>query len=184
MLNAYSELGKQLDSLADMISFGFAPAVIAMQLVKTNIAPQNDILDLPFGLKLMVLFPFVITVFSALRLAKFNIDTRQTDSFIGLPTPANAMIWASMPFILAFQGDTFFANIFSNSYVLLALSLLMSLALVMEMPLFSLKFKNFSLADNKLRFIFLAICVLLIAFFGFSSIPLIIICYILLSLKK
>lgn len=182
MLNAYSEMGKQLDSLADMLSFGFAPAVIAFQLIKLNIAPDSSIIDLALGQKIIILFPFIIAIFSALRLAKFNIDTRQTDSFIGLPTPANAMIWASMPFILAFQSDSFFANIFSNTYVLLALSLVMSFALIMGMPLFSLKFKNFSWTDNKIRFIFLAICLILIIAFGFSSIPLIIISYILVSL--
>ncbi len=182
MLNAYSDMGKELDSLADMISFGLAPAIIAFHLVKNLVAPEDNLMESSWTIKLLLILPFIIAVFSALRLAKFNIDTRQTDSFIGLPTPANAMVWASMPFILTYQSESFFAHIFSNVYILIALCFLMSISLVIELPLFSLKFKNFTWADNKLRFIFLILSVALIGFFGFSSIPLIIISYIILSL--
>lgn len=133
-------------------------------------------------MQIVILLPFIIAIFSALRLAKFNVDTRQSDSFIGLPTPANAIVWASMPFILSFQSESVFAHIFSNPYLILSLSILMSISLVIELPLFSLKFKNFKWADNKLRFIFLGLSLILIIAFGFSAIPLVIISYILLSI--
>ena len=103
MLNAYSELGKQLDSLADLISFGFAPSIILFVLMKKSLAIDsisfNQYSEIAF-----LAIPFLIVVFSAIRLAKFNVDTRQTSSFIGLPTPANALLIASFPLILHYSG--------------------------------------------------------------------------------
>jgi len=181
LLNAYSDMGKELDSLADMISFGLAPAVIVHVLVRGQL-PQTQLLsEASFFELLLMFFPFVIAVFSALRLAKFNIDTRQTESFIGLATPANAILWASLPFVLYFYPNSVFVGIINNIPVLLALALVMSLLLVVELPMFSLKFKSFKISENKTRFIFLAGCIILLIAFKPAGIPLIIIWYIVLS---
>jgi CDP-diacylglycerol--serine O-phosphatidyltransferase len=164
-----------------MVSFGLAPAVIAHLLVRRQF-PEFELSSASFLQLIIILSPFVITIFSALRLAKFNIDTRQTESFIGLATPANAMIWATLPFVLHFYDNSFFGNIINNYLFIIVLSFVMSLLLVSELPMFSLKFKNFNFKDNKTRFIFLAGCLLLLLIFKISGIPLIIIWYIILSI--
>ncbi len=182
LLKAYSPLGKELDSLADDISFGVAPSAIAYMLVNEYLNPDNlNLLQLPTAVMLLCLVPFVMAAFSALRLAKFNIDERQTDMFIGLPTPANAMLWASMPFILKYNSDGWFAQYVITPQVMLPLTLVMSVLLICELPLFSLKFKTWDFGSNKLRYIFLSICILLIALMQFSSIPAIILLYVLMS---
>ena len=150
-------LGKELDSLADDITFGFAPAAIVFSLFKEVHYPA-------FMQSIADIFPytaFIIAVFSALRLGKFNIDTRQTTSFIGLPTPANALFWGSLvvgahPFL---TSDSF------NALYLFALVILMSYLLIAELPMFSLKFKNLSWSDNKISYLFLLVCIPLLIVF-------------------
>jgi len=181
LLKAYSDMGKELDSLADMISFGFAPSVIVFVLVRDQLAPGQPLSALSFSRLTVLLIPFIIAVFSALRLAKFNIDARQTESFIGLATPANAMLWASVPFILHFHANSTIAQLIYQPVLLLVLSVIMSFLLVAEIPMFSLKFKNLRFKQNKTRFIFLFIALLLLIFLNLSAIPLIIICYVLAS---
>ncbi|WP_439880407.1 CDP-diacylglycerol--serine O-phosphatidyltransferase [Pontibacter sp. MBLB2868] len=178
VLGAYSEIGKQLDSLADMVSFGVVPgAVMFMLLQKTG----NTIVGLPTDKVAFV--GFLITIFSALRLAKFNIDTRQTTSFIGLPTPACTILVASLPLILE-HGDLIHYEIILNPLVLIGLTILLSFLLIAELPLFALKFSNLTWQDNSLRFIFLILSLILIALLKFAAIPLIIALYILLSIIK
>lgn len=181
LLNAYSDMGKELDSLADMLSFGLAPAVIAHLIIRNTIAPETNLSELSALNLILVLFPFIISVFSGLRLANFNIDTRQTESFIGLAVPANAMVWASFPFILKFQESSFLTHAIHNPYFIAGLALVLSLLLVSELPMFSLKFKNLSFAQNKVRFSFLILSLLLIIFLKWVAIPLIIASYILFS---
>jgi CDP-diacylglycerol--serine O-phosphatidyltransferase len=171
LLKVHSALGRQLDSLADMVSFGVLPGFLMYRLI--IIAFQNLHQD-PSHLQYAA---FLIPVFSALRLAKFNIDVRQADLFIGLPTPANSILIASLPFLPAFIA----AGPYSP-YGLIALTLLMSYLLIAEIPLFALKFKNFSWADNKIRYLFLITSLALLAIFHISCFPLIILLYILLSL--
>ncbi len=183
ILKAYSEIGKQLDSLADMVSFGVLPGAVMFNMIQHAVnltsaehtISTNPLLLLPYS-------GFLITVFSAIRLAKFNIDTRQTDSFIGLPTPANTFFIVSIPLIVHFNsfGESF-DRIILNPYFLISLSLISSFLLVAPVPLFALKFKNFTWADNKVRFIFLALALILLIVFRFAGIPLIIILYISLS---
>ena len=177
VLGAYSEIGKQLDSLADVISFGVVPGAMMFMLL-TRAEGEFFIPEtiLPFA-------GFIITVFSALRLAKFNIDTRQTTSFIGLPTPACAIFVASLPLILA-SGDLLFFEVILNPLVLFATTLILSFLLVAELPLFALKFKNVTWADNSVRFIFVGLSVILLALLNFAAIPLIIVLYIVLSIFK
>ncbi len=177
VLGAYSEIGKQLDSLADVISFGVVPG--AMMFMLMNRAEG----DMTSEQALLPFAGFIITVFSALRLAKFNIDTRQTTSFIGLPTPACAIFVSSLPLILAFS-QPFLTDIILNQLVLLAVTLILSLLLVAELPLFALKFTNLTWADNSVRFIFVGLSVILLALLNFAAIPLIIVLYIVLSIFK
>ena len=167
-------LGKELDSLADDITFGFAPSVIVFSLFKEVQYPA-------FMQSMTDIFPytaFIIAVFSALRLGKFNIDPRQSSSFIGLPTPANALFWGS----LVVGGHSFLISDAFNALYLFVLVLLMSYLLVAELPMFSLKFKNLSWKDNKISYIFLLVCIPLLVIFRISGFAAIILWYILLSL--
>ena len=166
-------LGKELDSLADDITFGFAPSVIVFSLFKEVQYPA-------FMQCIADIFPytaFIIAVFSALRLGKFNIDPRQSSSFIGLPTPANALFWGS----LVVGGHSFLISDTFNALHLFILVLLMSYLLVAELPMFSLKFKNLSWKDNKISYIFLLVCIPMLVIFRISGFAAIILWYILLS---
>jgi len=174
LLKAYSSIGKELDSLADDISFGIAPALIVFSLFKELQYPS-----FLSGLEAYIPYlAFLIAVFSGLRLAKFNVDERQTSSFIGLPTPANALFWAS----LVVGSHTYLVSTDFSPIYLIILVLLFSWLLVAEIPMFSLKFKNLSWKDNKISFIFLLICIPLLVFLGISGFSAIIAWYILLSL--
>ncbi len=183
ILHVKSPLGVQLDSLADMVSFGVVPGVIMFQLMQScHARPYFDF----FENNLWSFVAFVIPVFSALRLAKFNIDERQTDSFIGLPTPANALFFASLPLVLA-QAEslnlTSLVGLLRNYWFLFALTILFSGLMVSEIHLFSLKFKNFSWKSNAVRYTLVGLSVaLLISPLKFISIPLIVLLYVLLSL--
>lgn len=167
-------LGKELDSLADDITFGFAPSVIVFSLFKEVHYP--DFL-LPIA-EYIPYIAFIMAAFSALRLGKFNIDTRQTTSFIGMPTPANALFWGS----LVVGGHEFLISEAFNALYLIILVCIMSYLLIAEIPMFSLKFKNLSWNSNKVSYIFLIVCIPLLIFFKISGLAAIILWYILLSL--
>ncbi|KAA6316259.1 CDP-diacylglycerol---serine O-phosphatidyltransferase [termite gut metagenome] len=174
LLKVYASIGKELDSLADDISFGMAPALILFSLLKEVSYP-----DYLSGLKDYIPYlAFLIAVFSALRLAKFNVDKRQTSSFIGLPTPANALFWASA--VVGFHR--FLVSPAFNVLYLLALVLVFSWLLVAEIPMFSLKFQNLSWKDNKVSFIFLAVCIPLLVLLRTGGLAAITGWYILLSI--
>ena len=183
LLHVKSEIGKQLDSLADVISFGLLPGVIVFELMKASFNLPGNSSD---PLNLFPYLAFLIPVFSALRLAKFNIDERQTESFLGVPTPATAIFFASFPLILNQVAGSeklgFVTSLLGNYYILLALTLIFSGLLVSEIPLFSLKFKNLKWSDNKAPFILLLLSAISLGFLGFLALPVIIILYILLSL--
>jgi CDP-diacylglycerol---serine O-phosphatidyltransferase len=174
LLNVQSPIGKELDSLADVITFGVLPGIILFKLF--SYSQEIQIYTSEYQLSLVAL---IIPVFSALRLAKFNIDTRQSESFIGVPTPANAILIASLPLILTQYSSM--NDFILNSYFLIALSLTMSYLLVAELPLFALKFKYFKWTGNEIRFIFLALSILLLAILKWLGIPIIIFLYIILS---
>lgn len=174
LLHVSSPIGKELDSLADDITFGLAPAAIAFSLFKEVYYP--DFLMPVAGI--MPYTAFLIAVFSGLRLAQFNIDERQTSSFIGMPTPANALFWAS----LAVGGHSFLISDNFNAIYLFVLVVVMSLLLVAELPMFSLKFKDLSWGHNKVSYIFLIVSLPLLIIFQLSGIAAVIIWYILLSL--
>ena len=176
LLKVKSELGKQLDSLADLVSFGLLPALIAYMILRAG--------DLPH----LAYVSFLITVMSAYRLAKFNLDERQTENFIGLPTPANAIFWSSFPLVLHSGAETdlaqSMAGLMSESRLVLVLIAVFSYLLIAEIPLFSLKFKNLSWKDNAYRFITIMISVILFVILSYYSLPFIILLYLLLSIVK
>lgn len=173
-LNAHSPIGKDLDSLADDVSFGVAPSLIVFSLFKEM--DYTGVME--SAASFFPYLAFLLSVFSALRLAKFNNDTRQTTSFVGLPVPANALFWASL---VAGSHDFLTSGSFHPVY-LFVLVCLFSWLLVAEIPMFSLKFKNLSWKDNKVSFIFLIVCIPLLIFLGICSFAAIIVWYILLSL--
>jgi CDP-diacylglycerol--serine O-phosphatidyltransferase len=190
LLNAHSDVGLEFDSLADMITSGLAPAIVMVQLLNEsffgkslNIAEtfsaEGGILGITNYLPLMGL---LIAVGSGYRLAKFNVDTRQTTSFIGLPTPANALLILSLPLILHFQSSDWIEEIVLNKWFLIGLTLVSSMLLNAELPLFGLKFKTWDFKSNVLRYVFLVVCAVLLVLLKFIAIPIIIVIYILLSL--
>ncbi len=179
LLKAYSPIGKELDSLADMISFGLAPGLIMFKLLEISLFRENVLPDLQSNLTLtetLILgIAFLIPIFSALRLAKFNVDARQTSSFIGLPTPANALFIASLALIQEHGTISGIDQLLLSTPVLLFVTFLFSFLLVAEIPMFSLKFKNLSWKNNRVQYIFIICSVLLIAtlqLYGISTIVL------------
>ncbi len=222
LLKQQGELGKQLDSLADMITFGLAPGIMMMGVLVYVIFPDviryDDIpeetthyfnnfinykesflasfkmksMNFLYGISYLKLFSFlpllalIIPIFSMFRLAKFNLDTRQTDSFIGVPTPANTIFFCMFPLILVedfavgsfqFQVREFIMQV----WVLIPIIIIMSILLVSEIPLFSLKFKHFKWKGNEIRFLFLITCSLLIPLTRFWSMGIIVLLYLILS---
>lgn len=175
---AYSELGKQLDSLADMVSFGVAPGVIVYKLMQISFFSFS----LSFSESVaIIILASLVPVFSALRLAKFNIDTRQTSSFIGLPTPASAILISSVSLVFFMSENQTLQYFLANKYSLIALVLLDCFLMVSELPMFSLKMKSFRWKSNETQFIFLFISAFLLMFYSLLALPLIILTYILLS---
>lgn len=170
-LKAYSAIGKELDSLADMVSFGFVPSIVVYGLLKQSISA-----DVPYS-HLLPYVAFLLAVFSALRLAIFNLDERQTTSFIGLPTPANGLFWISLA---AWIQSEQIENV--SLLTLVVGVFVFSFLLVSELPMYSLKIKSLSFKANALPFILLLAGVVMIIAFQFLGIALTILFYILSSI--
>jgi CDP-diacylglycerol---serine O-phosphatidyltransferase len=210
-LNRMGELGKQLDSLADMVTFGVAPGILMLVVLIFAISPytinenESFISHMDFlmsnwknaifynipnsfdnNLKFTPFIALFIPFMSMFRLAKFNIDTRQSESFIGLNTPTNTIFFTTFPLFLSLNlTDSLYFEKFSFLYqieIIIPLIGIMSLLLISEIPMFSLKFKSFKWDENKLRYLFLITCLLLIVFLLVLSIPIIVILYVILSL--
>jgi len=190
LLQAQSQVGLQLDSLADVITSGVVPAIVMMQLLSRSLTGTNLEINILFrdGLgatSWMMYMPFIgllIAVASGYRLAKFNVDTRQTTSFIGLPVPANTLLILSLPLILNFQATQQIMEFILAPWFLVILTLLSCVLLNAELPLFALKFKTWHFKDNVVRYVFLTACILLLVLLKFIAIPMIIFLYILVSL--
>lgn len=172
-LKAYSSIGKELDSLADDITFGLAPALMVYTYLSHSVLPGF----LAGGEKYIPYLAFLLAIFSALRLAKFNVDERQTSSFIGLPTPANALFWGAL--VVGLGGRQEPAPLYT--VLIIALILLFSWLMNAEIPMFSLKFRNLSWKENKVAYIFLAVSILLLIALRIEGIAAVILWYILLS---
>lgn len=187
-LGVQSEMGKQLDSLADVVTSGLAPGIIMMQLIHMaclESTPANLWEESSVNLTTDAFLPLLgllITLGSAYRLAKFNIDERQANSFIGLPTPANALWIISLPLILIYQPSDLAFDILLNPVVLIALTFLSTFLLNAPLKLFSLKFKTRSFKANSERYVFLIVSIALLIAFWFVAIPFIILLYLILSL--
>ena len=178
------ELGLQLDSLADVVTSGVVPGLMIFKLLLDIQEDDTSIYYLTEDFYYMGFVPylgFIITLASAYRLAKFNIDTRQSDSFIGLPTPANALFIMSIPMIQFDGTHEWLVNALFNPFVLLIISFVSAYMLNAEIPLFSLKIKDFSWDKNKLQVFFLAIAATLFLFLGFTALPIIILLYVAIS---
>jgi len=189
LLNVSGELGKQLDSLADMVTSGVVPGIVMFQLLanKETIFSIDRIDSVLFGdvnFKGIQLLGLLLTLGACYRLAKFNIDTRQSDSFIGLPTPAMSLFVLSLPLIQEYSSIEFVQNLISNNYFLIIITLLLTYIMNAELPLFSLKFKDYSFKKNIVVYLFLLTSLILIITFHFLSVPIIIILYVLISLVK
>ncbi len=170
--NVAGPLGVQLDSLADMVTSGLVPGFVMLCLLSNINYPSFNYL--PY-------LGFIITLGACYRLAKFNIDTRQSDSFIGLPTPANALFITSLPLVIAQYPSNFISEYLSNQWVLSAITFLSAYVMNAEIPLFSLKIKDFSFSKYKLQIFFLAVSVLMLILLQILAIPIIIIIYVLIS---
>jgi len=190
LLQVSSSLGLQLDSLADMITSGLVPGIVMFQLL---IQSQSDgaealiyrwetIPTFEFDFPPIALAGLLITVASGYRLAKFNIDTRQTSSFIGLPTPANAILIMSLPLILIYQNTPHVSSVLLNQWFLLGLTVFSSVILNAELPLFGLKFKSWSFKENWHRYFFLLFCIAAIITLQFIALPVIILIYLLFNI--
>lgn len=186
LLGAYSEMGKELDSLADMLSFGFAPATIAFSYMRLAVLGDTGAAFTPetlsYSQMAILLSAFIISVFSGLRLAKFNVDTRQTSSFIGVPTPANAMFWASLPIILHLGDYPIIESLLANQWIIMVAVIVTSSLLVSEIPMFALKVKSLKWHENQIRYLFLITLVILAILLKWLVIPLILFVYIFFSL--
>lgn len=179
-LNAHSSIGKQLDSLADMVSFGLAPGILAFQLV--NLSINAEAIDQRYLYYAFLFLPALIPLFSALRLAKFNIDENQTNSFTGLATPSSAILIASIILVYLTTENSELQNLILNKTAIAALIIIDSYLMVSNIPMFSLKFKSASFQANKTQYIFIGFAVLLFCVLRLYSLPIIIFSYILASL--
>lgn len=178
LFKATSEMGKQLDSLADVVSFGVAPGLILYQLLRISFAKEEDGLDTSIAWMLPAL---IIPCAAAWRLAKFNIDEGQQYSFKGLPTPAAGLFVAALPLIIHF-GQFGLQEYLSNKWILYAIIILLSFLMVSNLPLMGLKFKDFTIKNNLPKFILIGIAVIAAVLLKWGAIPVTILAYVILSL--
>lgn len=185
LLHVKSEMGKELDSLADMVSFGVAPAILA-HLLMLQALPGEGIAGWAcwtLGQKILLFVPLVIPAFSAYRLAKFNLDVRQATSFIGMPTPANALFWMTLVYGY-YHLPEMYGYLFGNTWVLAVCAVILSVLLVCELPMFSLKISGFGWKENKIRYGYFMTLLVLAIVFGKAAILFIIPLYILFTVVE
>ena len=190
VLNAQSQVGLQLDSLADVVTSGVLPGIVMVQLLSEALTGNSLDITAIFSstsnnTSIESYLPFIgllIAVASGYRLAKFNVDTRQTTSFIGLPVPANTLLILSLPLILNFQASQQITEVILTPWFLIIITLVSCVLLNAEIPLFGLKFKTWNFKDNAVRYLFLIASILLLVVLKFIAIPIIIFLYILVSL--
>ncbi len=179
LFNASSEMGKQLDSLADVVSFGVAPAMIIYQFLRLSFAQQEGGVDV----SLLWLMPvFLLPCAAAWRLARFNLDTSQSLYFKGMPVPAAGIFVASLPLIYWNVNEDGIRNLLLNNWVLYCIILLLSWLMVSTLPLMALKFKDFSIKNNWPKFLLVAIAIISFILLKWLAIPLTVMAYVILSL--
>ena len=184
MVGVSGPFGKELDSLADVVTFGVLPSFILLELLRGNYLRRHYAFLPEESMLVWSYAAFAIAICGALRLARFNIDTRQTEQFLGVPIPANGLVVASLPLMMhmpVWMPGTWISGIFLSTPFLFAYIVGMSLLMVSELPLMAFKFKSYGWAANRVKYGFLIASVLLLTLFQFAAIPLIIALYILLS---
>ncbi len=185
LLNSFSEFGKQLDSLADLVSFGLAPATILFTMLEFSLFKQNQpVYDISASLdQWLILFSaLLMPVLGAVRLGRYNIEHSSRPFFRGLPIPANGLFWASLGLMLQFPSHKEIFNLFYSTPNLILLNLFISGMMVISLPMFSLKFTNFKFRDNWYRYLFLLISLLLLAFLNVYGLALSVLFYIILNI--
>ncbi len=176
---ATSEMGEQLDSLSDVVSFGVAPGVILFQLLRISYAQEPNGLDVP----LFALIPaFLFSMAAAWRLAKFNISTDQVYGFRGVPTPAAGLFVASLPLIIRYPGFEGIAQLLINKWLLYGLVLVLAWLMVSDLRLMAMKFRSYAFADNKLKYALVVLSLLCIIFLRWAAVPVIFVLYVVFSL--
>ena len=184
ILKVPGELGKQLDSLADMVTSGVVPGIVLFILLGNNQQIPYEInteFKVSMGLPLIGL---LVTLAACYRLAKFNLDTRQSESFIGLPTPAMSLFIVSLPLVQMHSDINFVKDLIGNNYFLIGIGILFSFLMNSELSLFSLKFKNYGIKENLFKYILITLSIVLIVAFEYLSVPIIIMSYVILSMLK
>lgn len=195
ILGVSGELGKQLDSLADMVTSGVAPGIVMFVMISSNniknlnsnVYLNSSESNIETFLRIdeyIVYLGLILTLAACYRLAKFNIDTRQSESFIGLPTPAMSLFVVSLPLIQMHTEIAFIKELISNNYFLIGVTLVLSYLMNAELPLFSLKFKSYGIKDNMFKYILIILSAILLITVQYLAIPIIIIIYILLSIAN
>ncbi|MBS1754032.1 MAG: CDP-diacylglycerol--serine O-phosphatidyltransferase [Ferruginibacter sp.] len=179
LFNASSAMGKQLDSLADVVSFGVAPAMILYQFLRMSIAQEEDGLNASI---IWLLPAFILAAAGAWRLAKFNLDNSQSYGFKGVPIPAVGLMVASLPLIYWNNNSQLIVDILFNKWLLYGLIILLSWLMVSNLPMMALKFKDFTVKNNLPKFILLAVAIIAALFLQWLAVPLVFIIYIILSL--
>ena len=182
-LKAYSDIGKELDSLADVVSFGVAPGLIIYHLLYSSLSHESQTVLCISGFTSLIflIIPSIMPVCAALRLAKFNTDTTQTTFFKGLPTPANALAVITLVLAEHYSGSDFLSSFIASPVSLIILSLSLSVLMVTRIPLLSLKFRSLKIKGNEGRYILIILCAIMISVFGAASMPWIIPVYIIVS---
>ena len=187
LLDARSELGLHLDSLADVVTSGLVPGVVMFKLLKLS-GPDwslSESVKSGFEFSPDTFIPFaglLITMAAAYRLAKFNVSTDQTEHFYGIPTPANALLIISFPLILEYQNNDLMNSLILNKWFLLGITLASCVLMNARIKMLAMKFKNWSFKDNAARYMLIILAIVLLTIFQFSAIPLIILAYIVISL--
>ena len=184
VLKVSGELGKQLDSLADMVTSGVVPGIVLFVLLGNNQQIPYEI-DSEFKFSMgLPLLGLLITLSACYRLAKFNLDTRQSESFIGLPTPAMSLFIVSLPLVQMHSDIDFVKDLIGNNYFLIGITILFSFLMNSEFYLFSLKFKNYGVKENLFKYILILFSIILLITIEYLAVPVIIISYVILSMLK
>lgn len=179
LLGATSEMGKQLDSLADVVSFGVAPAFIIYQFLRLSFAQHEDGLDIPTA---WLAPAFILPCAGAYRLARFNIDTEQSEGFKGVPIPAAGLLVASFPLIFWYAGNEIIIAVMRNEWFWYAVIALLSYLMVSTLPMMALKFKDYSIQHNKAKYMLILVAIVLAILFQWLAVPLVFAFYVILSI--
>jgi len=180
ILKVSGELGKQLDSLADMVTSGVVPGIVLFSLL----GYENQFMDGFSSFSAIPLIGLLVTLAACYRLANFNLDTRQSESFIGLPTPAMSLFVVSLPLIQMHSEIDFIRELIGNTYFLISISIFFSFLMNSKLHLFSLKFKNYTLRENLFKYVLMVLSVIFLITMKFLAVPIIILCYLILSIIK